>query len=375
MKRTVCITIIIFISGCDGCNTELIPVGDAPVDQDFEDIQDSDGLEDIGDHDQADASPDTQEDGSSGCFQGDPSGVCAPGQICEGPAGLCSLEGAVGWCKRPEDDCEGHDEVCGCDGVTYEDDCTRQAANVWLDHRVECSPVRECGSGLAPCPDNYFCEYPIGDCGTAPDARGTCVHVPETPSCVGTTNSVCGCDGNTYGNICFLRAEQLSALHLGACSGQACLQGDPDGDCAPDEFCEGPYGACSLTGVIGWCQKPEDDCPAEGEDEVCGCDGVTYDNDCDRQSANVWLHFSMACAPDPECGPGLPPCPEGDFFCEFPMGDCGDSPDSRGICVYMLEDSSCDGPFYPVCGCDRVTYSNNCFRHGEEVSALHDGEC
>jgi hypothetical protein len=65
------------------------------------------------------------------------------------------------------------------------------------------------------------------------------------------------------------------------------------------------------------------------------------------------------------CGGG---CPAG-FFCEAPAGTCA----SDGMCVEMP--FICGFIFAPVCGCDGMTYSNDCIRQSAGVSLLHDGEC
>ncbi len=63
-------------------------------------------------------------------------------------------------------------------------------------------------------------------------------------------------------------------------------------------FCEGPFGACYDPGVTGWCEPVPMDCP-DLWDPVCGCDAVTYANDCERSQAGVWALHSGDCSEEP----------------------------------------------------------------------------
>lgn len=71
-----------------------------------------------------------------------------------------------------------------------------------------------------------------------------------------------------------------------------------------------------------------------------------------------------SCTFDGECAAGQ--------FCEFPAGQCG-PPGPAGTCV--LVPSACPDVFQPVCGCDGITYSNDCFRLAGRVSLDHPGPC
>jgi len=43
-----------------------------------------------------------------------------------------------------------------------------------------------------------------------------------------------------------------------------------------------------------------------------------------------------------------------------------DQPDLNVICIEIYQ---------PVCGCDKVTYSNNCYASASGISSWVDGEC
>lgn len=73
------------------------------------------------------------------------------------------------------------------------------------------------------------------------------------------------------------------------------------------------------------------------------------------------------------CGSlGLPRCPEGQF-CNFPIGsNCGRT-DLPGVCTVPPE--ICLRIYKPVCGCNGMTYGNECEAAGQMMSAERLGPC
>jgi len=298
-------------------------------------------------------------------------GDCSLDSFCEFPPGTCSGPGVCiskGYGPCPDI----YAPVCGCDGVTYGNDCMRMYAGVSLLHTGECSATVCYPWVPESCPEGEFCDGPPGMC-QIEGINGWCVEIPvECDIFPDPLQPVCGCDGKTYNSDCERQQAGIWLNHYGPCENTTpCFPGDPYHVCSPGEFCEGPEGMCDMVGISGWCQIPETDC-GYLYDPVCGCDGVTYRNDCERQRRGVWRRHRGECeTTNRNCGPALPPCPRRSF-CEYPVGDCGDS-GLNGTCVEIPE--MCPEYYSPVCGCDGRTYDNDCYRQNARVSKLYDGPC
>ena len=79
-----------------------------------------------------------------------------------------------------------------------------------------------------------------------------------------------------------------------------------------------------------------------------------------------------------DCVVVLPPGPcvtgmacEADEFCDRPRGDC----EGEGICELIPVGSNCIFIFAPVCGCDGLTYTNDCEAGLAGVSVDFTGPC
>jgi hypothetical protein len=59
-------------------------------------------------------------------------------------------------------------------------------------------------------------------------------------------------------------------------------------------------------------------------------------------------------------------------FCQLPTGVCF-TPDIQGRCARVPE--ICNKIYLPVCGCNGVTYGNDCEREMARVSKRHNGRC
>lgn len=75
---------------------------------------------------------------------GEPSGdemPCREGQFCKVSQGCWNLDDVVGECTRIPKVCpDEYDFVCGCDGVTYSNECFADAVGVSIDHLGPCEP-------------------------------------------------------------------------------------------------------------------------------------------------------------------------------------------------------------------------------------------
>jgi hypothetical protein len=324
---------------------------------------------------------------------------------------VCDIQGchagATGTCKAKPSTCPGSwAPVCGCNGATYANDCYRLQAGVPLQHQGACAtappdafvwpdlpPPLDAGPGTCgpfpggQCPWNMVCN--IQSCYSG--AAGVCVAKPY--SCPTIWKPVCGCDGKTYDNDCVRLMSGVALKHTGAClvvTPDAFVWPDlplppPPLDGGPSVCGPWPGGQCPWSmvcdihscypGAAGTCLPTPGACPKLWA-PVCGCDGLTYSNDCFRLQAGVARDHTGACAtPTKDSGP----------FVDAPAtcfaGGCGPAMvcditgcgNVGGVCV--PQPKSCPFPWDPVCGCNGLTYVNDCNRLLVGVALKHKGMC
>jgi len=144
--------------------------------------------------------------------------------------------------------------VCGCDGITYDNDCVAE--------------------------NNGVTEWTDGPCGTT-----ACIDpslIDTTMFCPTIWAPVCGCNGITYGNSC-------EATNYGGVT----------------SWTDGPCGtACVDIALIDSTAA----CPDVWQ-PVCGCNGVTYGNSCEATNyggvtswtegeCNIFNEYYQVCAGD-----------------------------------------------------------------------------
>lgn len=232
-------------------------------------------------------------------------GECQLGEMCQKPTGLCGGEGE---CVVPSGACtRDYVPVCGCDGVTYGNECTAHAQGINVASMGECGVATGCGG--EECDAQQYCELPVGSCGLEASS-GQCSDAPTV--CGEIYAPVCGCNGVTYDNECMAAGSGINVAYQGACS----LPCFDHTSCGENQYCMFPLGVCGaivaptpaqfasdpaqgaaaplVAAPSGVCVEIPGGCTLE-YNPVCGCDGMTYGNSCGAASAGVSVAYEGEC--------------------------------------------------------------------------------
>lgn len=136
--------------------------------------------------------------------------------------------------------------------------------------------------------------------------------------------------------------------------------------CAQEEVCKMPVGACNGSAVRGVCVARPELCPLVLM-PVCGCDNQTYGNACEALRAGVNVAYERACNPFFCGGPDGLACAAGQY-CS--AADC----ESLGFC--FDRPTACNETLgTPVCGCDHKDYPSACAARAAGVTILAHNAC
>ena len=322
-----------------------------------------------------------------------------PATFCKFPIGACNFHDIFGVCTPIPDGCpENYDPVCGCDGVTYDNECEADRVMVTVAH------ADECAVSCQPSPNGFGCT--AGPCSDIPEAfcLATLLHLDIATGAITTL----ACDCFNF-NACHIEFGNASPFAFGFCpNDETCkvFAADTDGDGIDDQFSAhcvpAPIGACCLDiddGPVAFdtcVSTDQDTCQAEGGifqavNSACGdtqacClsfGGSEFCTDmnpfCCVISGGIAQGAGSTCADllgsdgcGQPCGGFVHiPCDDPDQFCMLPLGGC--CCDISGVCATPPE--VCPAVFDPVCGCDGVTYGNACEAAMASVSIDHVGPC
>ena len=215
----------------------------------------------------------------------------SPIEDCIDPSKICSTCGCY----------DVYAPVCGCNGITYGNDCEamKEGVKYWFN---------------GPCKE---------------DINTACIDTSKIcPTCFVATvhDPVCGCDGKTYENSGWAAIAGVKSWSNGPC------KEDIDTTTCIDSSKICPTCACFSVFI-----------------PVCGCNGTTYGNDCEAMREGVKSWNNGHCKEDTDTT-----CIDSSKICS----PCG-----------------CMAVYAPVCGCNGITYGNDCEAKKEGVKSWINGPC
>ena len=257
--------------------------------------------------------------GTSGRICGVGLKSCLTNEFCEMPTGLCDSSSATGTCVATPGACgDVYQPVCGCNGVTYSNDCERQVAHVSRRSYGSCPDAGAGGSAGT------------GGTGGAGGVGGSSGGHPEcvTASDCQLFSDCCNCVPIPVGTTmvsCMIACIQSSCAARGIqASDVACIAGR----CTFSRACKPAAGICPSTTLTPQCPAGQaplfvGSCPSGGCAKVEDCSEVSSCDACTGTSAGP---TGLLCATFQT----LPPS----YHCVSTPPACGTSPTCAcmGIC-------------------------------------------
>ncbi|XP_036802655.1 agrin isoform X5 [Oncorhynchus mykiss] len=260
--------------------------------------------------------------------------------------------------------CDGKPEqvVCGSDGQDYRNECElyKQAChtqkNFRLQHQGYCNPCKDSENSL-----NVACRV-------EPRTRQPLTFAPPE-SCPPVNEPLCASDSQTYESECHMtrtgmqKGIELRKIHPGRCKKQ--------------EMCKVECkfnGVCQVERLGVRCSCEPIQCDGTYK-PLCGKDGRSYVNDCERQRAECLAKAHIPVKQQGPCDLHAPsPCLA--KACEF-----------GAVCVVKNDKPVCECPEAclqtpdPVCGSDGHSYGSHCEMRAtgcalqREIHIQHRGPC